>query len=135
MPFKPGRLAELWLNGVDVSTYFAAADWNTKVDTTEVSTFKSTWKSFISGFAGSTFNASGYYDSADADKVRDTLQAAIGQLTFFPAGAVAIGDNGRLLNVNSSDYVNGDKIGSAVSMDWTANPRLRSGLGTCLHIL
>ncbi len=135
MTFKAGRLGELWLNGVDVSTFFAGADNAFKVDIADVSTFKSTWRSAISGLAASVLTASGYYDSADADKVRDTLQAAVGQLSYFPAGATAIGDNGRLLNINSSDYKNSSKIADAVVMDWTAQSTAPVGIGTCLHIL
>jgi hypothetical protein len=130
--FKHGRLAELWLNGVDVSTYFASATLNVKVDTADVTTFKAVWKAFITGLAGSTLTANGYYDSLEADKVRSTLQAAIGQASYFPAGAVAIGDQARLLNINSSDYKSGDKVGSAVLMDWIAQSTAPVGIGTCL---
>ncbi len=132
MTFKAGRLGELWLNGVDVSPFFASADWGVKVQMGPTTTFKATWDTFISGVAASTLGASGYYDSADADKVRDTLQAAIGQLTFAPAGAVAIGDQCRLMNINSSDYKNGSKIGGAVTMDWTAMSTAPVGIGNCI---
>ena len=135
MAFKSGRLGELWLNGVDVSVYFASADFAAKMDAAPASTFKSSWKSFIAGLAGADLTASGYYDSADTDKVRDTLQAAIGQLTYLPAGGLAIGDQARLLNINSSDYKNSSKISDAVVMDWTAQSTAPVGLGTCLHIL
>lgn len=132
MTLKPGRLGELWLNGVDVSGYFASAEWAAQVALAPVTTFKAAWDAFISDVANSQLTASGYYDSADADKVRDTLQAAIGQLTFFPAGAVAIGDQARLLNINSSDYATSSQIGQAVVMDWTAESTAVVGLGTCL---
>src|SRR5665213_657093 len=135
MGFKAGRLGELWLNSVDVSSYFASAGFSVKVGADDVTTFKATWDSFISDVASSTLVAAGYYDTADTDKVRDTLQAAVGQLTFMPAGAVAIGDLARLLNINSSDYTNSSKIGSAIVMDWTAQSTATVGIGNVLHIL
>lgn len=135
MPFKHGRLAALWLNEVDVSPYFASALWGAKVALAPVTTFTAAWDAFISGESASTLTAAGYYDSSEADQVRETLQEAVGQLTYFPAGAIAIGDQARLLNINSSDYKSGSKIGSAVVMDWTAASTAPVGLGTCLHVL
>jgi hypothetical protein len=135
LSFKHGRLGEIWLNGVDVSPFFASADVGSKLATADVSTFKASWKAYLAGLAESTLSAAGYYDSADADKVRDTLQAAVGQATYFPAGAVAIGDQGRLLNINTSDVKYGSKIGGAVTMDWTAMSTAPVGLGNCLATL
>jgi hypothetical protein len=140
MPFKPGRLGEIWLNGVDVSNYFSAADLETQVEMLPVTTFKTggttnTYKQYIAGLAASTLTAQGYYDTADADKVRDTLQAAVGQATFLPAGGVAIGDQARLLNINSSDFKNGAKVGEAILMEWTAKSTSPVGIGTVLHVL
>lgn len=135
MTFKSGRLGEIWLNGVDASIYFNSADWAMKLALAPVTTFKALWDAFIADTASSTLSAGGYYDSADTDKVRDTLQAAVGQATYFPAGATAIGDQARLLNINSSDYKNGSKLGGAVTMDWTATSTAVVGIGTCLHVL
>lgn len=140
MSFKHGRLGELWLNGVDVSNYFASAAFNLKQDTADVTTFKvggvvSTYHAYIAGLAGATLTASGYYDSSEADKVRVTLQAAVGQLTYMPAGAVAIGDQARLLNINSSDYKTGSNVAKAVTLDWTAQGTAPVGLGEVLHTM
>jgi len=132
---KHGRLGEIWLNGVDVSVYFASAGNGAKQSTADVTTFKSTWKSYLAGVAESTLTAAGFYDSSEADKVRSTLQAAVGQATFFPAGAVAIGDQARLLNINTSDYKTASSIGNAITMDWTAQSTPPLGIGTCLAIL
>ncbi len=135
MPFKHGRLSELWLNGVDISTYFYDAQFNAKVETAEVTTFKAAWKSFIAGQALSKLTAQGYYDSSEADKVRSTLQAAVGQLTYVPAGGLAIGDGARLLNINSSTFANRAGVKSAVGMTWTAEATAPVGLGGVLHIM
>ncbi len=135
MGFKAGRLGEIWLNGIDVSPFFSSADWTAKVKTADVTTFKASWDSFISDTATSTLVAAGYYDSADADKVRDTLQAAVGQVTYSPAGALAIGDQCRLLNINTNDFKNGNKVGSAVTMAWGVQSTAPVGIGECLHVL
>ncbi len=144
MAFRHGRLGELWLNATDISNYFASADMSVKVDTADVSTFKvagvpTTYHAYIAGLAAATLTASGYYDSSEADKVRSTLQQVttnvLGQLTYSPAGAVALGDPARLLNINSSNYKTSSKIGNAVVMDWTAMSTAPLGIGNCLFPL
>ncbi len=140
MPFKAGRLGELWLNEVDISSYFYDAVWNVKVETADVSTFKTgggptTWKNYIAGQALSKLTAMGFYDSSEADQVRETLQEVVGQLTYLPAGGIAIGDMARLLNINSSAFKNGAGVKSAVSMTWTAEATAPVGLGEVLHVL
>lgn len=136
MPFKAGRLGEIWLNGVDISPFFNTAEFTAKVDTADVSVFKATYHAYIPGLIGSQLVAAGFYDSADADQVRDALVAApADQLTYSPAGAVAIGDPARLLNVNGTDLKYGSPIGGAVSMNWTAEATAPIGIGVCLHVL
>lgn len=132
MTFKAGRLGEIWLNGVDVSGYFNQAFFEAKVDVANVTTFKSQWKSYIPGLAHSMLSAAGFYDSSEADKVRSTLQAAIGQATYSPAGSVAIGDQARLLNINSSSYHTGSKTHDAVTLGWQAMSTAPVGMGVCL---
>lgn len=136
MAFKHGRLGEVWLNGVDVSVYFSSAEFTAKAAAAPVDVLKSTYHAYIQGILEAQLAAAGYYDSADADKVRDTLEV-IGQATYMPAGAVAIGDQARLLNIVSTDYKNGAKISgaNAVTMDWSANATAPIGFGTVLHIL
>ncbi len=136
MAFKHGRLGEIWLNGVDVSPYFSTADFSVKAPGAPVDTFKNTYHAYIPGVLEATLTAAGYYDSADADKVRDTLEV-IGQATYLPAGGVAIGDQARLLNIVTTDYKNGSKISgaNAVTMDWAVNATAPIGFGTCLHTL
>ncbi len=135
MPFKHGRLSELWLNGVDISTYFYDAQMSTKMETADVTTFKAAWHSFLAGQAMSKLTAQGYYDSSEADKVRATLQAAVGQLTYVPAGGLAIGDGARLMNINSSNFQNRAGVKSAVGLAWTAESTAPVGLGGVLHVM
>lgn len=135
MTFKAGRLGELLLNAVDVSPYFEKISWETSVGVKEVSTFKATWATFLSTLAKSVLTADGYYDSADADKARDTLQAAIGQVSFAPAGATVIGDQVRMLNINSTDYKTTANRDGSVDMSWKVLATAPVGIGVSLHPL
>jgi hypothetical protein len=135
MTFKPGRLAEILLNSVDVSGYFSSTSWETTVGTKEISTFKQSWVTFLSTLAKSTLSATGFYQSDDIDKVRDTLQAAVGQVSFAPAGATVIGDQVRMLNINSADYRNTSNRDGAVDMIWSAISTATVGIGVSLHPL
>jgi len=135
MPFKHGRLAEIWLGGQDVSTFFMNADLESVVDTAESTTFKSLWKSFLPGTAMAKLATNGYFDST-LTNVRATLGVAAGSVvTFAPAGAVAIGDLTRSILVNSTKYREGAKIGSLVTFDWDADSTAVAAYGVCLHVM
>lgn len=135
MPFKHGRLAELWLGGQDVSTFFMNADLESVVETTESSTFKATWKSFLPGTAIAKLVTNGYFDST-LTNVRATLGVAAGAVvTFAPAGAVAIGDLTRGILVNSTKYREGAKINSLVTFDWDVDSSATVAYGVCLHVM
>src|SRR5665213_577863 len=135
MSFKSGRKGALWLNEVDISPYFASAVFAAKVKTAPTTTFGSDWDTAISDTAAAALVASGYYDTLEADQVRETLLEVVGQLTYAPAGALAIGDQCRLLNLNTTDFATPCKIGAATVMDWTAQSTAQVGIGTCLHVL
>lgn len=135
MPFKHGRSSELWLNEVDISTYFYDATFEVKLETADVTTFKAAWHSHIAGQALGKLTARGYYDSSEADQVRETLQEAVGQLTYLPAGATAIGDGARLLNINSSSFQTRSGVKSPVGMSWIADSTAPVGLGEVLHVI
>lgn len=135
MPFKHGRLAELWLGGQDVSTFFMNADLETVVDVADSTTFKSLWKSFLPGDAISKLTTNGYYDST-LTNVRATLGVAAGSVvTFAPAGATAIGDLTRGILVNTTKYREGAKIGTLVTFDWDVDSTAVVGYGVCLHVM
>lgn len=144
MPFKAGRLGEVWLNLTDASPYLASFDSEATQDLHDVTTFKtagvpSTYRSFIAGLAGAQFSASGYYDSSEADKIRSTLQVVtsntLGQLTYMPAGAVAVGDPARLLNINTGKVTYSTNVGKAVGLAWTAGSTSVVGIGNVLATL
>lgn len=135
MPFKHGRLAEIWLGGQDVSTFFMNADLESVVETAPATTFKALWKSFLAGLAMSRLVTNGYFDST-LTNVRATLGVSAGSVvTFAPAGAVAIGDLTRSLLVNSTKYKEGAKIGSLVTFDWDVSSTAVVAYGVCLHVM
>jgi len=135
---KHGRLAEvLWGSATaaqDVSAFLNSISWQAQVDTAKVSTFKSSWHSFISGNAVSSATMNGYYDST-LTNIRGTLQAAPGVLSYAPAGATAIGDQVRLLSFNTVTYNENASVSDAVGFDWTAAGTAPAGIGVSLHPL
>ena len=138
MPFRHGRLAEI-LHGTattaqDVSTFFYSAQWNAYATPAEVSTFKSTWRSYIAGTVFSQFFGYGYYDPT-LTAVRLSLQAAPGVLNYAPAGALVIGDIVRLVSFNTVKYKESPKTTSAVAFSWSADSTAPAGMGVTLHPL
>jgi len=145
MPFKHGRLFEV-LHGTattaqDISTFLFSSQFNTYVQMSEVSTAKSTYKSFIAGPAFSQFFGYGYYDPT-LTAVRLSLQASSGILNYAPAGATTIGDLVRLQTFNSSNYKESSKTTNPVGFTWQADstaPQGTSsgmvGYGVSLHPL
>lgn len=134
MAFKSGRLAEVLLGAIDLSPYLYSAEFNAYVNTAEVSTFKSSWKSHISGEAFAQFFTYGYFDTS-LTTVRAQLQATPGVVSYAPAGATTIGDNVRLLTFNTVDYKEQSRINNAVLFTWQADTTLPAGIGVSLHPL
>lgn len=138
MAFKHGRTAEI-LHGTattaqDISSFLYNADFNTYVDMAPVTTFKNTFKNYISGQAFSQFMATGYYDPT-LTAVRLSLQAAPGVLNYAPAGASTIGDLVRLQSFNTVNYKESPKTNAPVSFVWSVNGTSPVGYGVTLHPL
>ncbi len=133
--FKPGRLAEVLVNSQDVSAFMYSAEWNAYLQTAEVSTFKSTWRSYLAGNAFTQLFCYGYYDPT-VTTLRSTLQAATaGVVSYAPAGATTIGDPVRMLWPNAVDYKESSKTTNAVIFSWSADSTAQVGLGVSLHPL
>ena len=138
MPFRHGKAAEILLGGVgyaqDVSPFLFSVQWNAYAPAAEVSTFKSTWRSYIAGTLFSQFFGYGYYDPT-LTNVRTTLQAAPGVLSYAPAGALVIGDFVRQLSFNTVEYKEAPKTTSAVPFQWSVDSTAPVGVGVSLHPL
>lgn len=117
MAFKHGKSASVLLDGADISAYFHAAEVSVEVDTGETTTFGSSWKSYIAGNAGGTFDFSGYFDPTWNDTWDNIGDAPGAVLTFGPSGS-ALGDKVRLVKVLTSAYGETAEIGGVVEFAW-----------------
>lgn len=136
MTFKHGRLAEVWLNGADLSEYFRSMEFNADVDTAETTTFKKLAKTHIVGTYGAVADLEGLYDPGIMPTFEALLGAATGSvLTLMPAGAVAIGDLARLISVDTTAYGQSSQVGDAVLFKWSVLADGVVGFGQVLHIL
>ena len=132
---KAGKTAELWLDAVDVSQYFNALGVAFDIDTAETSTFKATYKTFIEGLPSVKVDAKGFYDLTEDAQLTTFLRNGGSTLTAFPAGAVAIGDLGRLIEAHETSLVESSPVGGAVLVSFTAISNGIVGIGQALHIL
>lgn len=135
MPFKAGKSTELWLDAVDVSPYFNDAGFEINIDAGETSTFKATYKTFIEGLPGAKLPAKGYFDPVVDAQLATALRNGGSVATFFPAGAIAIGDLGRLVAVDETKLAESSPVGGVVLMTCEMQGTGVVGLGQALHVL
>lgn len=118
MAFRHGRFAEITVNAKALSTFCDSADMSIDVDTSDTSTFLSTWKSAIPGLAGATVDLSGDYDPTATTGPDAVLSALIGADAFpvvlYPGGNVA-GQISRTFNAILKSYKTGSKVGDKVT--------------------
>jgi predicted secreted protein len=62
MAFVHGRLAEVTVNSVTLTTFCDDLTITIDVDTAEVTTFGDSWKEFLAGTAGASFDIGGSWD-------------------------------------------------------------------------
>lgn len=132
---KHGKNAELWLDGVDVSQFFSDLSLDIDVDTADTSTFKASWKTFIEGDASTKVTAKGFYDKVNDAQLATFLRNGGSVLTAFPAGAIAIGDLGRLVNAHETNLTESSPVGGAVLMSMAVLASGVMGIGYALHVL
>jgi hypothetical protein len=134
MAFIHGKSTEVWVNGVDRSTYFRNADFSTDVDTADSTTFKSSWRSHVVGQAGSTYELEGLYDPTMAT-VKNLLPTTAAVVTVGPGGMTAINDVARLVSARSTTYAESAPVGDVVAFSWAVMADGVVGLGRVLHPL
>lgn len=132
MAFIHGKNTEVWVNAVDVSTYFRSADFSVDVETADTTAFKSSWKSAVAGNAASTYELEGLYDPTLAT-IKNLIPVTGSTLTVGPGGMSAIGDVARLVNVKNTNYAESANIGDAVAFSWSVMADGTVGLGRVLH--
>jgi hypothetical protein len=135
VPFVHGSKSSVYIDGLDVSPYLNAADWSTDQDTAEVTTFGSSWKSYIAGEQGAKISFTGFYDPLVLDLenlITDDWSLTNGVLTYCPKGS-AIGDDARLFSVGATNYGQTSPIGGAVAIKWEPEVSSQVGFGSVLH--
>src|SRR6478752_4262759 len=127
-----GSNAELWLDGVNASTYFNSLEFAVEVDTAETTTFRNSWKNHIEGPYMATVETGGFYDP-DYTALKDTLSVADSVLTVLPAGSDDAGANARLVQVLATAYKESSPVGGAVAFNWSVEAKGTVGLGKVLY--
>lgn len=135
MPFKHGSKTELWLDAVDISQFFNAADLAIDIDVAESTTFKAAAKTFEEGLAGSKFTAKGFYDKVNDAQLAAILRNGGSVLTYGPSGMAAIGDLARLVSIHESGLIESSPVGGLVLASFTAQDDGVVGYGQALHPL
>lgn len=136
MSFKHSKNTEVWLDALDVSSYFRSVGVGVVTATADTTTFKATWKTAIVGASSSSTSLDGLYDPT----LTTSMEALLGidpttVLTIAPAGALAIGDRVRLIQATSTSYIESSPVGGVVAFKWTVHAEGAVGLGQVLHIL
>ncbi len=135
MPFRHGSKTELWLDAVDVSTYFNSLGFAIDIDIAESSTFKAAAKTFEEGLAGAKVTAKGYYDKVNDAQLATILRNGGSVLTYGPGGMAAIGDLARLISIHETNLTESSPVGGLVLMSFTALGEGITGFGWALHPL
>lgn len=135
MPFKHGKATELWLDAINVSEFFNDLTLDVDVDVAETSTFSGSYKTYIEGNAASKVTAKGFYDKVNDAALATALRNGGSVLTYFPAGATAIGDLGRLVSIHESSLGESSPVGGAVIMSYNAQGDAIVGYGWALHLM
>ncbi len=132
MSFKHGKNALVALNGNNLSAFLSSAGLAVGVDTSETSTFSSSWKSFIAGLNSATLTFAGFYDPVSV--ILPTVLGSDAQvLTFAPAGGSSIGDLARLASIASTTYGEDASVSNAVAVSWGVIAEGPVTFGQILH--
>lgn len=119
--FRHGKNSAVTVNGASLSAFSDNLSISTDVDTSETSTFGNTYKTFVVGQAGASFEVSGHYDRA-AGGPSVVLSPLIGAEPFavlaFPGGNTAgqsqVSFSAILTNYSESSSA-GDKVSFSAS--------------------
>lgn len=133
--FKHGKDAEIWLGGMDVSSFFNDLGFAADVDTAEASTFKRQWKRNLEGLAAASVDLGGVWDPSFGD-FRDLIGLDAGAvLTIGPGGMTAVSDLARLILPLSTSYKESSKVGDVVAFSTSVVADGDVGFGVVLHPL
>lgn len=96
MAFTHGKSTKVYVSGYDLSAFLNMANVAMNADLAEVSTFGSTYKSFVAGLVDSKMSLGGFFDSVTGgpDAVLTSLLGTDAYLAVLPQGDVQ-GTRGR----------------------------------------
>ena len=134
MAFKHGRLARVYFDGLDISSYLNSAGLSATQATSDTSTFGSTWTSAIAGLSSATLSTGGFYDP-ELTALDTALGVDSGVVTYCPGGATAVGDMARMMLVTASSYQRSSPVGDVVGFTWDVLAQRSLVIGYLLHPL
>lgn len=118
MAFQHGKNTEVWIGGVNRSTYFNSVEFSADVDTAETTTFTKEWKTHIPGLVGATIELGGLYDPAFTD-ITDVLTVDAGDtLRIYPEGSGA-SKSYRECTIKSTSYAESAPVGDVIAFSWS----------------
>lgn len=124
MTFRHGKSTALYLDSLDASPYFNAADSGRTMGTAEVTAFGAQGKAFIAGLEDASFTASGFFDG-DVGKIDDrlnilTTSGAPYPATYCPDGGAVIGRLCRVLDLINTSVAASSPVAAATALKLTA---------------
>jgi hypothetical protein len=138
MAFIHGKSAVVLHGAYDLSSYLNNGSASSSVDTTEVTAFGATSKSYVTGLKDATLSASGMFDGSAA-AVDEVLTASIGSDTLAPitfaSGGTTIGNRVVLLKGKTKSYSVTAPVGDVVSVSYEAQSDGGNDYGVSLHAL
>lgn len=134
MPWH-GKTTQVFLDAVDLSPFLTSAELAVDLDTSDGSTFGTTWKSAVVGEFGAKFDSQGFYDPTNLKFAPNVLTTSGSILTFGPAGMTSVGQGARLMQVVNTSYANTSPVGGIVAFKWSATTDAPVGYGWILHPL
>ena len=117
--FVHGKDSKVYLDEFDLTSYFTNADVTVTNETSEVTSFGATSKSYLLGLADGTLSLSGLW-SADTDGSDEELQAILGVATTplitVAEAAGTIGNRATIAKAHETNYTISNPVADVVSI-------------------
>jgi hypothetical protein len=117
--FVHGRHAEVVAADRDLTPYFRDASLSASKDTADATTFRSDWRSHLSGLRSATIDLGGLYESVATDHVRGELTVDLPAVVTVGSGGLKPGDRAWLINAHTTSLDLSSPVGDVVAMDWS----------------
>lgn len=129
-----GKSTTVLVNSTNLTGYLTATDLSVDVDTSDITTYGSGWKSGLTGLLDATVGFQGIYDPT-LTQVLASVGVDGSILTYSPGSGSAIGDMARLLYVTGTTYSESSPVADVVTFAWDVHSESSVGLGQVLHPL